>query len=67
MPLPFLHRPDPDPGLGSDRARRVADTLARDIAVAIARLGTADKNRALLAIAAFVADQLEALEDSNET
>jgi hypothetical protein len=35
----------------------------RQIAVAIARLSTADKNRVLLALASFIATQLEALEN----
>ncbi len=37
------------------------------MAVAIARLPTADKNRVLLSLAAFIATQLEALEANNDT
>jgi hypothetical protein len=44
----------------------VAETLVRDIATAVGRLSTADKNRVLLALAAFVATQLEALEENND-
>ncbi len=54
------------PGLESDFARGVAETLVRHIAIAIARLPTADKNRVLLSVAAFIATQLEALEANND-
>jgi hypothetical protein len=68
MPLPFLHRPGkPGQGLGGDFARRVAESLASSIASSIARLSTADKNRVLLALTAWIATQLEALEANNDT
>jgi len=64
---PFPRRPaNPSPGHGGDRARRVAETLAGDIVFAVGRLSTADKNRALLGLAAFIATQLEALEADND-
>jgi len=67
MAFPSPHRPTrQSPGLGGDYARGVAETLVRDIATAVGRLSTADKNRVLLALAAFVATQLEALEENND-
>jgi hypothetical protein len=54
-------------GKNPDRAQRVAATLARDMTMAIHRLGTADKNRVLLALSAFIGIQLEALEADNDT
>jgi hypothetical protein len=50
-----------------DRATRLATTLAEDMTMALHRLGTADQNRVLLALASFIATQLEALEGNNDT
>lgn len=55
------------PGLGNYGPFVTSETLVRQIAVAIARLSTADKNRVLLALASFIATQLEALEANNDT
>ncbi len=54
-------------GLGSDFTRGIAETLVRHIGLAIARMPTPDKNRVLLSLAAFIATQLEALEENNDT
>jgi hypothetical protein len=57
----------PGPRENPDRAHRLGVSLAEDIAMALHRCGTADKNRVLLALAAFIGAQLEALEANNDT
>jgi len=49
-------------GMGSDLARSIADAIAADLSHRLTPLATADRNRVLLAVAASVASQLEALE-----
>ena len=64
MPLPFLHRPAK---LASTPGSDCAEFFVSRIAASLVSLSTADKNRALLALAAWIAAQLEALEANNDT
>jgi hypothetical protein len=65
--LPFQRRPaKPSLGPGGEYARVMTESLVRDIAGAVGRLSTADKNRVLLALASFIATQLEALETNTD-
>ena len=44
----------------------IAASLARTVSTAVNPLSTADKNRVLLALAALIASQLEALETNTD-
>jgi hypothetical protein len=67
MFFPIAHRPrGARLDLGGDLARSVTEALVRSVAGALQPLSTADKNRVLLALSAFLGTQLEALETNNE-
>ena len=67
MPFPIPSRPAATRhGFGSDFAGGVTESLVRTVGTTLRSLSTADKNRVLLVLAAFIATQLEALEANNE-
>jgi len=68
MPFPIPKpRDQVKTSFGSEYARSVTDSLQSSLNTALRPLSAADKNRVLLALAAWIASQLETLETNTET